>query len=61
MFLEWLNILSIVIYAEKRFLNLNNGTPLLLETYYYRKPSFSRSQKTISFLIHLLNNLTFDL
>ena len=40
MFLEWLNILSIVIYAEKRFLNLNNGTPLLLETYYYRKPSF---------------------
>lgn len=24
MFLEWLNILSIVIYAEKRFLNLNN-------------------------------------
>ena len=40
MFLEWLNILSIVIYAEKRFLNLNNGTPLLLETYYYRKSSF---------------------
>ena len=50
MFLEWLNILSIVIYAEKRFLNLNNGTHYCWKPIITGNPLFDAPRKPLVFL-----------